>query len=174
MSTGTIGTQALLSKLTLLGEADLRKERIGHFVPGFSACVKDWHAPPITIGRHGCRCPLFAAHLPLWPFLFSLTQFKVDRLRPHGPGRGPPLVLIELSIFAYPAVPLFLFSLTLLCPYFYFHLPCCALIFFALTLLCPYFPFRLPCCAPFFSASHFICAYPAVALFYFVLTLLCV
>ncbi len=70
------------------------------------------------------------------------------------------------------AVPLFLFSLTLLCPYFSTHLPCCALIFFRAHLpCCALFFFRahLPCCTLIFFSSaltllqiFFVCTYPAV------------
>src|SRR5436190_9617448 len=44
--------------------------------------------------------------------------------------------LVLLS--TYPAVTLFFFALTLLCPYFTLTYPAALLIFFALTLLCPY------------------------------------
>src|SRR6266480_1274301 len=68
---------------------------------------------------------------------------------------------------AYPAVPLFFFALTLLCPYFSAHsrccLPCCVLIFlyaypavpvffYALTLLCSYFLVLLTLLCPYFSS----------------------
>ena len=53
---------------------------------------------------HSCRLimPLFDYHLPCRAHIF---------------------------LRSYPAVPLFLFALTLLFPYFSSHLPCCALIF---------------------------------------------
>jgi len=87
---------------------------------------------------------------------------------------------------AYPVVPLFSFSLTLLRPYYFFAHPAVRLFFFGysilfrtccgLTLPCPCFNFRLPCCAFFFSlpavrlpccALVLIFAYPAVPLFFF-------
>src|SRR6266480_4726935 len=77
-------------------------------------------------------------------------------------------------LFAYPAVPLILFSLTLLFPYVFFapnypavplfslRLPCCALDFFAL-LLCPYFIFTYHAEPLFFFALN----YPAEPLIFF-------
>ena len=94
---------------------------------------------------------------------------------------------------AYPALPLFFFALTLLCPYPALRLPLtgCAVIFLrtlaVLTLLCSYFSTRLPCWAlNLFSLTLFyfhlpccatpLCPYfrlPGCALIFCAPTLLC-
>src|SRR5436190_1845498 len=76
----------------------------------------------------------------------------------------------------YPAVLLFFFALTLLCPYFSSHLPCFPFFFFLFFFFFPFFFFFFFFSFIFFSVTLlcplFFYAYPAVPLFFYALTLL--
>ena len=117
-------------------------------------------------------CPYFSSHLPCC----ALPRCAAIFLRTYPAG----LTLLVLPCWSYPAVILFFYALTLLCPHFTFTYPAGPLFFFALNLLRHLCDSRLPYCALFFFTLTLLCPYfssrldyPTVPLFFFMLTLLC-